>query len=129
MLARLIKLAGLVPMLGGGLADKIVDIDFLKELDLLKGFQGIRPHLMAFLACVVAGIWSRLRYKTRTDQKNDLSRRRWSTAAVVFFGPCLLLAFLPLPDTDFFQNMANTRWYLASLLYILFYLCLGASIP
>jgi hypothetical protein len=126
-LAKLIKLAGLIPLLGGGIADKIFDIDFLKELDLLKGFQGVKPHLIALLAFVVAGIRARNYYKTRIERENDVSRRHWSTAALVLFVTCLLFAFVPLPETALFENLANTRWYLAAALYIAFYLCLGPS--
>jgi hypothetical protein len=129
MLAKIIKLAGLIPLVACGIADKIFDIDFLKELDLLKGFQGIKPHLIALMAYVIAGIRARNHYKTKPEAENDLSRRRWSTWALALFVLCLLIANVPLPDTAFFETYAIVRWYIAAALYVFFYLCLGAATP
>jgi hypothetical protein len=127
-LASWVKLLGLVPGLVGGLLSRLLDFDFLKQFDLLKGFLGVTPHIAALaLFCVGWLYFHSVSSGLRVDRQNRY-RRRWTGIAFGLLVLVLLLALVPFPEDLFTPTLTLVRWYLATILYLAFYVSLAASL-
>jgi hypothetical protein len=122
-----LKWLGLLPA-AAGLLGQVLDLDSVKELDLLRGYLGAVPPTLGivlfFVLRYVAGRWN-------ADAQATLADKRRQTAAIaagVLFVLCVTLWLVRVPDT-FPPAIIEGRWMLATLLYLSFYGCLGLSEP
>jgi len=111
----------------GGILSNLLDLDFIKELDLLRGFQGTLPHVAAlafyFLVNRIAGSWfcglPEARVRTMTIKTG--------IAACIFFALALNYV-VALPTSWFAGGGTLARAYATLLCYGLFYVFLGVAL-
>jgi hypothetical protein len=122
-----LKWLGLLPA-ADGLLGQILDIDAMKELDLLRGYLGVVPPALGivlfFILRYVASRWN-------AGEQAAVAEKRRQTAAIaagVLFVLCVALWLLHVPET-FPPAVIEGRWMLATVVYLSFYGCLGLSEP
>ena len=127
-MASWVKLLGLVPGLVGGLLSRLLDFEFLKQFDLLKGFLGVTPHIAALtLFCVGWLYFHSVSSELQVDRQNRF-RRRWTGIAFSLLVLILFLALVPFPEHLFAPTLTLVRWYLMTIVYLAFYASLAASL-
>ena len=99
------------------------DIDFLERLDLLKGYEGTLPHLVAFICFVVGLIGFSLYIVDHPAHRPRVDRIRRALYWVVpiAFVLSLNLVFIELPDTAFWSAQAGLRLKLTFAAYVVFF--------
>jgi hypothetical protein len=123
---KVLKYLGLYPAAAGGLSH-LIDIDFLTKADLLKGFLGITPHLLAIALYWVCWQWAKRSLASLPTAVANKRRIAWSLAALILIGLCVILSFTPLSESFLPGDTGVYRWYVVFAVYLAFYLCLGAS--
>jgi hypothetical protein len=105
---------------------QILDIDFLERLDLLKGYQGTLPHLVAFVGFVVCLIGFSL-YIVDHPAHHDRIRRIRRIRKIVYWAVPIAfvlsfnLMFIDLPDTAFWSELSGYRLKATFATYVVFF--------
>jgi hypothetical protein len=124
---NILKWLGIFPA-AGGLLDQLFDLQSMKTLNLLHGFGGVKPHIIGIICFGVARLAAANQNKHLPPIDADHSRTVWGWSAFFLFVVFLGLVSATLPE-DLSPSLIEWRWWLAAVLYILFYAALGKSEP
>jgi hypothetical protein len=125
--SNLLKWLGLLPAADGIVAN-LTDWDFMERFDLLHGFLGASPHIIGAVAFFLTRGVAVSRNKSAATDVAESRRRTGWIGALVFFVVCVILSFAPFPESTP-PIIVEGRWWIAALLYLLFYCFLGYSEP
>jgi hypothetical protein len=125
--SNLLKWLGLLPAADGVVAN-LTDPDFMGKLDVLHGFLGTSPHVVSIVAFFLTRGWAASRNKTVAADVAIARRRIGWIGALALFAVCVILSFAPFPESTP-PIIVMLRWWIAALLYFLFYCFLGYSEP
>jgi hypothetical protein len=109
------------------LIGQLVDIDFLQRLDLIKGFLGAWPHVVAFVGFTVFLIVPSLYLVSYPASAPKVERLRKPLYAIVLlaFVISLNLVLISLPDTEFWSDLTPARLWLTLVAYLVWVWGLG----
>ena len=126
-LSNLLKWAGLLPAADGVVAN-LTDWEFMERFDVLHGFKGATPHLVGAVLFFLTRGWVVARNKLLPADAAENHRRKGWIGALILFALCVVLSLAPFPELTP-RVIVELRWWLAALLYLLFYGFLGYSEP
>ena len=124
---EIVKWLGLLPA-ADGLLGQILDVDKMKEFDLLRGYLGAFPHaggLLLFLSFRYAARRRNAGVATHVADRRKTGAAIWAAALILV---CFGLWFVQMPDT-YSPWLIRGRWIVATILYLLFYIFHGLSDP
>ncbi|HUH85219.1 MAG TPA: hypothetical protein VLX85_11450 [Stellaceae bacterium] len=107
---------------------QLIDIEFLERLDLIKGFLGVLPHLIAVVGFVLFLIVPSLYLASYPASAARIDRLRKPLYAIVLiaFLVSLNLVLISLPDTAFWSDLTVVRLWLTVVAYLIWIWGLGA---